>query len=147
MPNFPLRNVQCLIQWWLVDNWAQTAFNVGFVLSFITILEFAWAQSPCPFCGLSTGITIKSTALSAFIGYGIHRLVVGIISISNTHVWFYSNLSIAFIMFLYVVVFHCISKQYKLRKRDDIVPVHLFAKEFVETEIRGRERLYKERSS
>ena len=131
--------------WWIIGP--MTVFNVGFVLSFITILEFVWAQSPRPFCGLSTGITIMSTALSAFIGFGIHKLVVGIISISNAHGWFYSNLSIAFIMCLYFVVFHCISKRYKLRKRDDIVPIHLFAEEFVEKEIRGRERLYKERSS
>ena len=79
--------------------------------------------------------------ISAFIGYGFCELVV-IISF-NAHGWFYSNLSLAFIIFVYFIFFHCISKRYKLRKRDDIVPIYLFAEEFVEKELRGRERLIK----
>ena len=80
-------------------------------------------------------------------GFGIHNLVDRIISLSNNpHDWFYSNLSIAFVIFVYFIFFHCFSKRYKLRKRDDIVPIHLFAEEFFEKELRGQERLDKERS-
>ena len=129
--------------WWIIGP--MTVYHVGFALCVITLLEFVWAQSPRPFCGLLTGITAMSLSLSPFIGYGVYELVV-IIS-SNAHSWFYSNLSIAFIIFVHFVFFHCISKRYKLRKRDDIVPIHLFAEEFVEKEIRGREKLAKERSS
>ena len=50
------------------------------------------------------------------------------------------------IIFVYFICFHCFSKRYKLRKRDDIVPIHLFAEEFFEKELRGQKRLDKERS-
>ena len=128
--------------WWIIGP--MTVYHVGLLLSFITLLEFVWVQSPRPFCGLLTGFTIMSLSLSAFIGYGLHALVA--ISTFTAHDWFYNNLSFAFIVFVYFIFFHCISKRYKLRKRDDIVPIHLFAEEFVEKEIRGRERLDKERS-
>ena len=124
-----------------------TVFNVGFAISFITLLEFVWAQSPRQFCGLLTGLTITSTFLSASIGFGIHEFVACIISIFNANGSFYSNLSIAFTIFVYFIFFHCFSKRYKLRRRDDIVPVHLFAEDFFEKELRGRERLDKEISA
>ena len=86
--------------WWILGP--LTFFHVGFVLSFITILEFVWAQSPRPFCGLFTGLALMSMALSAFIGYGICK-IVSIIT-CNAHGWFYSNLSVAFIIFCVLCV-------------------------------------------
>ena len=65
----------------------------------------------------------------------------------DDHDWFYSTLSTTFITFVYFIFFHYLSKRYKLRKRDDVVPIHLFAEEFFEKELRGQERLDKERSS
>ena len=128
--------------WWIIGP--MTAYHVGFALSVITLLEFVWAQSPRPFCGLLTGLVLVSIALSASIGSGIRNIIF--IIVSNDHGYFYSNLTTACIIFVYFILFHCISKRYLLRKRDDIVPIHLFAEEFVEKEIRGRERLDKERS-
>ena len=46
---------------------------------------------------------------------------------------------------MYLILFVCFSKCYKLRKRDDIVPIHLFAEEFFEKELEGRRRLENER--
>ena len=109
--------------WWIIGS--TTVNNVDILLSAITLFEFVCAQSPHPLCGLSTGFVIMFSSLSAFIGYGIFRLAV--IIVSNAHSWFYSNLSIALLIFVYFIFFHCIAKQYKLRKRDDIVPIHLFA--------------------
>ena len=131
--------------WWIIGP--LTASNIGFLLSFITLFEFVWAQSPRPFCGLLTGITIMSALLSAFIGLVVYKVVVSKISLSNDHGWFYINMSIACIVFVYFIFFHCFSKRYKLRKRDDIVPIHLFAEDFFEKELRGRERLDKEQYS
>ena len=88
-------------------------------------------------------LAIISTALSACTGYGIHELVT--ITTSNAYGW-YTNMSIAFIIFLYFIFFHCISKRYKLRKRDDIAPIHLFAEEFYEKELRGNEGMDRARS-
>ena len=128
--------------WWIIMPTAVS--NVGFLLSTITLFEFVCAQSPRPLCGLLTGFLIMSSAISSFIGYGIRALVP--IIISNPHGWFYCNLSIALIMLVYFMLFYCISKRYKWRKRDDIVPIHLFAEEFFEKELRGQEQLDKERS-
>ena len=122
-----------------------TVNNVGILLSSITLFEFVCAQSPRPLCGLLTGFTTMSIALNALIGYGIYNGVP--IIFSNRHNWFYSNLSIALILFVYFVLFHCTAKRYKWRKRDDIVPIHLFAEEFIEKELRGQANLDKERSS
>ena len=129
--------------WWIIGP--TTISNIGLLLSTITLFEFVAAQSPRPLCGLLTGVLIMSSALSTIIGYGICELVA--IIISNPHTWFYSNLSIALIIFVYFMFFHCISKRYKLRKRDDIVPIHLFAEEFFEKELRGQQWLDEERSS
>ena len=99
---------------------------------------------PTPICGLLTGFTMMSMVLSAFIGFGIFQLVS--IFISNPHSKFYSNLSIALVIFVYFIIYHCVSKQYKLRKRDDIVPIHLFAEEFFEKELKRQGRHDKQRS-
>ena len=128
--------------WWIIGP--TTLSDVGFLLSAITLFEFVCAQSPRPLCGLLTGFCIVSTALSAFIGYGIHKAVA--IMTSDDRGWFYSNMIIAFIIFVYFIFFHCISKRYKLRKRDDIIPIHLFAEEFFEKELRGQETLDRERA-
>ena len=128
--------------WWIIGP--MTVFNVGLALSVITLFEFVWAQSPRPFCGLLTGLTFMFMALSGCIGYGVCKVVA--IAFPNAHNWFYSNLTIAFIICVYFVLFYCFSKNYKFRKRDDIVPIYLFAEEFVEKDIRGRERLDKERT-
>ena len=129
--------------WWI--NGPTTVSNIGFLLSTITLFEFVCAQSPRPLCGLLSGFLMMSSALSTIIGYGICELVA--IIVSNSHTLFYSNLSVALIIFVYFMFFHCISKRYKLRKRDDIVPIHLFAEEFFEKELRGQQRLDEERSS
>ena len=129
--------------WWITIP--ATVYNTGLLLSTITIFEFVCAQSPRPLCGLLTTITIMSPALSSSIGYGVYEVLSTLIP--PTHSQFYSNLSIAFIVFVYFLLFHSLSKRYKWRKRDDIVPIHLFAEEYFEKELRGQKRLEKERSS
>ena len=128
--------------WWIIGP--TTVANVGCLLSDITIVEFVCAQSPRPLYGTLCGFAVMSSALSVFISYGMQTLVT--IIISNVHNWFYTNLSYALIILVYFMFFHYISKRYKLRKRDDIVPIHLFAEEFFEKELRGQERLDRERT-
>ena len=128
--------------WWIIMP--TTVATIGTLFSATTLFEFVCAQSPRSLCGLLTGYTMMSVALSIVIGHETYTVVP--IIIPNSHGWFYGNLSIALIMLVYFIFFHCISKQYKLRKRDDIVPIHLFAEEFFEKELRGREKLDDERS-
>ena len=126
--------------WWIIGPTA--VFNTGVLLSAITLFEFVCAQSPRSLCGLLSGFAMMSSALSAFISYGIREIVV--INTSKDHNWFYSYLCIALIVFVYFMFFHYVSKRYKLRKRDDIVPIHLFAEEFFEKELRGQRWLDEE---
>ena len=141
MPSFPLRNVQCLIQWWLVDNWANDCFQCMFPSFCHHIYWVCVGPVATPI------LWTVNWNLSSFIVFGMQEIVVGIIPIFNAHGWFYSNLSIAITIFLYFIFFHCFSKRYKLRKRDDIVPIHLFTEDFFEKELRGQERLDEEWSS
>ena len=62
---------------------------------------------------------------------------------ANAYSWFYSNIYNYCFGYLcvYFISFHCISKQYKLRKRDDSATIHLFAEEYFEKELRGQKGL------
>ena len=128
--------------WWITIP--VTVYHLGLFLSIVTLFEFVFAQSPRPLCGLLFGFILMSSGLSASVGYGIYKVVS--ISFSNVHSWFCGKLSIMFIIFVYFILFYYISKRYKLRKRDDIVPIHLFAEEYFEKELRGQKRLSVERS-
>ena len=66
---------------------------------------------------------------------------------SDSHSWFYTDLLNACVSFVCYILLHYVSKRYKLRKRDDIVPIHLFAEEFVEKEIREQQKFDEERAS
>ena len=85
-----------------------------------------------------------SVALNALFGYGMLEVVP--IIFSNAHGWFYSNLFLTFITFVYFTSFHYVCKQYKLRKRDDIVPIHLLAEEVTEREMKERRKLDAEKA-
>ena len=149
-----LTNTTCLIfhsemfnvssngSWWIIIP--TSVYNTGLLFSVITLLEFVSAQSPQSLTGILIAITLMSPALSAFIGYGVYAVLSVIIP--TTHSQFYSNLSIAFIIFVYLLFFHFVSKRYKWRKRDDIVPIYLLAEEYFEKELRGQKRLDKERA-
>ena len=90
-----------------------------------------------------TGLTVLSIELSSFTGYGVCKLASAILP--NLDTWFISNISVAVACAVYLILFVCFSKHYRLRKRDDIVPIHLFAEEYFEKELEGRRRLENER--
>ena len=115
---------------------------MGFLVCAITLFEFVAAQSPRPLSGVLLSFPLMWLAVCAVIGIGTYT-VIGIVT-SNEHSWFYSNLSLALISFVNFILFHYIAKQYKWRKRDDIVPIHLFAEEFFEKEVKGRKRFSEE---
>ena len=127
--------------WWLLLP--TTAYNIGFLLSAITLAEFVFAQTPHSIQGLMTGLMVLSAGISSCIGFGVCKLANAIFP--NTDSWFSSNIALAVASAVYLILFVCFSKCYKLRKRDDIVPIHLFAEEYFEKELEGQKRLDKER--
>ena len=98
-----------------------TSYNLGLFLSLITLFEFVFAQTPHSIQGLMTGLTVLPIALSSFIGYGVCKLASVIFSLTDN--WFISKISVAIAIAVYLILFVSFSKCYKLRKRDDIVPV------------------------
>ena len=90
-----------------------------------------------------TGLIVLSVTLSSSIGYGVCTLASALFP--NLDTWFISNISVAVASAVYFILFVCFSKCYKLRKRDDIVPIHLFAEEYFDKEVEGRRRLESER--
>ena len=55
--------------------------------------------------------------------------------------WFYQNLASSGLIMLGFVMFVFVSKAYKLRKRDDIVPYHVIAEDYFEKNFK-REQEY-----
>ena len=127
--------------WWVL--FPITVLDLGLFLSLITLFEFVFAQTPHSIRGLMTGLIVLSIALSSSIGYGVCKLAFALFPNLNT--WFISNVSVAFACAVYLILFVCFSKHYNVRKRDGIVPIHLFAEEYFEKELEGRRRLESER--
>ena len=91
------------------------------------------------------GLTVLSVGLSSSFGYGACKLVSAIFSGMDS--WFIHNIVLSVASAVYLILFMCFSKYYKLRKRDDIVPIHLFAEEYFEKELKGRRSLDNKRVS
>ena len=90
-----------------------------------------------------TGLVAVSLGISSATGIGLCKLTYSIFS--STEKWFTTNVSFAVASAVYLILFVCFSKRYKLRKRDDVVPIHLFAEEYFEKELEGRRRQDNER--
>ena len=93
------------------------------IVSSIT-LEFCMAQAPCQVRGLVCTV-ILSTAGIFFALYEVLRNVIVIEWV------FYTVRSVAQIAFF--VMFVLVSKWYKLRKREDVIPYHMFAEDQFES--------------
>ena len=122
--------------WWIL--FPETATSLGVLFSVITLFEFVFAQTPHSIRGLMTGLIVLSFGLSSSVGFGVCKLAYAILS--QEGMWFIIHISLTIISAVYLVLFVCFSKRYKLRKRDDIVPIHLFAEEYFEKELEGRRR-------
>ena len=127
--------------WWVL--FPKSVYSLGFLLSVITLTEFVFAQTPHSIRGLMSGLIVMSIGLSSATGIGLLKLTYAIFP--STDSWFSSHIALAVASAVYFILFVCLSKWYKLRKRDDIVPIHLFAEDYFEKELEGRRRLDTER--
>ena len=107
-------------------------YNIGYLLAAGSLIEFIIAQTPHQIKGLMCGFAIMSCILFTSIGQGLFQAVVTISSNSTLDTWFYGNVAVSVTIFLGLVVFALVSKWYKLRKRDDIVPFHMLAEQYYE---------------
>ena len=95
-------------------------------------VEFIIAQTPQQIKGLMMCITLETFALFAICGYAIEEVFLHFPFQAFPSCGFYYYMTYFIIAMLNFLLFAAISKWYKLRKRDDIVPYHMFAENYFE---------------
>ena len=75
--------------WWSLSP--SIIFNLGYLISLITLFEFVFAQTPRSILGMMSGLIILSVGLSSFLGYGIYQLALNKLPITHTYSLFSSN--------------------------------------------------------
>ena len=96
--------------------------------------EFIIAQSPHSIKGLMIGFMIASFLLFGGVGYGISHILSFVPPVPSFGLttWIYQNLAAFVLVMAGFVMFVFISKAYKLRKRNNIVPYHTIAEDYFE---------------
>ena len=116
---------------WLILA-ADLIMHVGLYLTLFTTVEFTVAQSPCHVRGFISFLLLQMFAIFSCLRDGLthfipdHRIADGVLFVT---------ISGFFISFIFL------SKRYKLRKRDDVIPYHMFAENEFESNYK-RERKY-----
>ena len=125
--------------WWIMVP--QATSGIGYLLLIVVLAVFVLAQTPQQVKGLMGGIGISSFVICGAIGHwGIYSDVF--MSIfpyypkQGLTKWFYSNMIFSVIIFIAFILFVFISKRYQLRKRDDVIPYHMFAEDYFENNYR-----------
>ena len=106
-------------------------YNTSYVIFTISLFEFIIAQSPHPMKGLLIGLYYSMRfgiggCFTAINHYAFNFATNGHLISCGTA----NYIMITAISLLSLVVFTIVARQYKLRERDDVVNVHLFAEEY-----------------
>ena len=107
-----------------------TLHGLSFLLVFMTALEFICAQAPLRLKGLLIGIWYSLLA----INYLLVKLPDFFIINYNT-VWIIFQEVKAFIIFLSLMIFLCVSRRYRYRVRDEVVNEQFLVEEIYEREL------------
>ena len=106
--------------------------TIGIVLIFFTYTEFLVAQSPWQIKGLLLSFGTAAFGIFTLAGVGLSVLLINLpIRLFPGCGFFFYSIYTLVILTLFIL-FVIVSKRYKLRKRDDIVPYHMFAEEYFE---------------
>ena len=106
--------------------------SVGYVLVMYCSVEFVIAQTLQQINGLMMCITFEAFGLLLICGYVIGELFLQFPFQAFPSCAFYYYMTYFIIALLNFLFFLTISKWYKLRRRDDIVPYHMFAENYFE---------------
>ena len=106
--------------------------SAGILLIFITFIEFLVAQSPWQIKGLLLSFGTAAYGALTLVSIGLDDLLINlpIRLFPGCGFFFYGIYTL--VMLTIFILFVIVSKQYKLRKRNDIVPYHMFAEEYFE---------------
>ena len=97
---------------------------IGLLIAITTTIEFCTAQAPCQVRGLVSAILLASCGI-----VGVPRYILRMFFKHNHFVHMFE----ALLMFGSCLAFLILSRQYKLRKRNDIIPYHMFAEDQFES--------------
>ena len=115
-------------KWILIPH---ISFGCALFLVVVTTLEFTIAQSPIGMRGLMVGLCYATYGTGTLVSTSLSFVLVHFKSYSHGCIFYYS-----IGIFLYVIItlifFLVFAKHYKLRVRDNIVPVHQIAEEHYE---------------
>ena len=110
---------------WLI--FPQTMFGVAIFLCAVTSLEFIVAQSPKQMRGLMVGLWYAAYGFGELINSNFYLLFSIVSSSFRCVIYMYSANSLCILLILIAFLF--LAKRYKLRVRENIVPVHQIAEE------------------
>ena len=106
--------------------------SAGIVLTFFSLVEFLIAQTPWQIKGFLVCVAVSAFGIFTLAGLGLDMLLMNVpIRLFPGCGFFYYGIY-TIVTFVIFVVFVIISKWYKLRRRDDVVPYHMFAEEYFE---------------
>ena len=100
--------------------------GLSILLVFMTALEFICAQAPLRLKGLLIGLWYAS--------FAVHFLLIGLPEslLTDPIVWEVFHEVKAFLIFISLMVYLCVSKRYHYRVRDDIVNERFLVEEIYE---------------
>ena len=118
---------------WIIIIPTTTTYSIASFYIKVTSLEFIVAQSPKSMRGVMVGLTYASLGVGRLTSDFVVYLVSNIIgNDNNADVTFYMNIVSSVILLLILILFVIFAKCYKLRIRENIVPVAQIAEEHYE---------------
>ena len=123
-------------KWLLIPH---ITYGCAIFLVAVTSLEFIVAQSPRQMRGLMVGLCYATYGIGRLLTTNLSLLLIYLKSLSRGCIFYYNLGNSLFILFT-LIIFLIFVKHYKLRVRDNIVPVHQIAEEHYERYIMQREK-------
>ena len=130
-------NITCAIDHNATSNIISVSFGIlpkllgsfGVVMALYSSFEFFVAQSPWHVKGLIVCMMMQSFGVFSGLGSALDMLLKSFpVDLFPGCAFYYYLIYMSLILIIFVL-FVCISKWYKLRKRDDIVPIYMLAED------------------
>ena len=123
-----------------VTSYWQTIPNILFSFSVVifayTLCEFVMCQSPCQMKGITMTVATAFWGLFTVLGYFLNVIIWTYVIPQVSWCAFYDYILHCILIVIVLIVYVIAAKWYKFRKRNDIVPFHMFAEEEFESNYR-----------
>ena len=116
-------------KWLLIPH---ITFGCALFLVVVTTLEFTIAQSPKQMRGLMVGLCYASIGIGIVVNSGLTLVFISSTKIHSRGCILYYIIGNSILIVFTLIFYVMFAKRYKLRSRDNIVPVHQIAEEHYE---------------